>query len=490
MFRTLTNVRFSRRVHAALASAVVLLIFGFTATAAFEFFLRHPFTDSWNFVPFLRAWHSGEVTWTDLWEPYQSHRIPLARICLVLLAETTAWNHGVEVGLSLFCLAAAFGVAVALFAHSARVAGRRFPWLLLPAIAILVFNLAQSVNLVWGWQCALVFSVAANVAALALFRSPAPAWTAVAAAIVLNICATFVHGAGLLGWPAGVVALLSPRLWRGTVPWAGLCAWCAAMMACTALYLWGLGEPFRTGEAAGLLERISITLRYVPVFIGGPVASVRPWLPAYAGILGLGAAATVLARLFLVRGPALRATGPWLGMLTYPVFAAVLVAWGRARAGEDLTVVGHGSLLEGAVSRYPTVALWFWVALIALGWLALGSPREQNTAETEMARARLRPAPWSRPIALAGLALILLSTLLSTRQGYYDAQAFQRFLYPYARSVVLGERNVLPDRLQYYYGDEHTEDVRWLRERGWSLFRPGWSDYWRRNAPPFPDRAQ
>lgn len=477
MSPTLNDTGVSRRTKALFACALVLLAFGFTAWAVSRLYLHHPFTDSWNFVQFLRVWHAGEAGWADFWAPYQNHRIPLARLLMAVLAQATYWNHGAEVALSLAFLAGAFCAVTGLLARTARAMRRPFPWLLLPPVALLVFNLAQAVNLVWGWQFPLVASVAAVVAALALLHRADTGWWAFTGALFLTLCATFLHGAGLLGWPACAVALAAPLLWRGAIPRTKLAVWCGVAALCAGFYFWHLGEPFRQGKPPGALEHLWITLRYVAVFLGGPVGSVRPWATSYAGLLGLAAAGAVLGCLFIRRDGAVRASAPWLGMLAYPVFAALTVAWGRARAGESFGTVAHGSLLEGAISRYPTVALWFWVALIVLGWLAFAHGAEVSRSDGAPQRHRLYAT--LRALAIAGLALLVLSTLLSTRQGYYDTEALQRFLYPHARSVVSSERNALPERLQYYYGDTHTADVRWLRQQGWSLFRPEWADYWR-----------
>lgn len=175
-----------------------------------------PSWDDWDMVPTLTRAQPVTVEW--LWSQHNEHRVPLPRLLFLGLNRLTTVDFRVTMYADVF----AVGLLAAAFAWTAaQVRGRASPADLFFPVVLL--ELGQAANLLWGWQ--LEFFVSAVLAGTALVAIAGSGTTLShrRAAIVAGTCAlllpfTGANGLGMVPalalWPLALA--LAPGRWTGT----------------------------------------------------------------------------------------------------------------------------------------------------------------------------------------------------------------------------------------------------------------------------------
>jgi hypothetical protein len=375
------------------------------AVYAARFKLGLPYYDSWALVPFLQKMLAGQLTWAELWQPHNEHRILLPRLVMLGLARLTGWDDGYEVAVNL-ALAGAAGLALLT---QWRATARRMGWPVLgwlaALISLLVFSLTQWENWVWGWQMVYYLHTAAAVGALLLLANWAGRWRRWLGAAALGLGATFSLAMGLLIWPVGLLLLLwpAPDARRGRAWWAAG-AWALLGVVVFAVYFAGYPRLTGPGPLQVLLGQPLAVAHYIFNYLGSPVFSYD-----YAYVFGaLGLVAWWAAAAWLVRrqwaDP--RPLLPYLGLGLYTQAGAAMVAVSRVQFGTH----------QAIASRYVTLSYPFWVSLVVLlYWVGAAQP----AAARQPGWAFLgRVRTWTT-LALLGLtAFVLLSASVGAVLGY------------------------------------------------------------------------
>ncbi len=307
-----------------------------------------PYWDEWDWADLVYAAHTHTLTFAQLWESHNEHRILVPNLLMLALDRFGGWDPVREQLLSVAVLALT-QLVVWLLIRRTVPAGRRGVCFL--AATALLLGLAQHENLGWGFQMAWFLCDLGLVVAVWQLASPArSAWPlriAVAAAVVASLSSS----QGLLVWPAGLIAIaLIPRAFALR---AGV--WVAAGAVTTAVVRSGTfhtGAPGHEGFRAGL----GALADYVLIYLGSPVA--MSWSYPRSREAGV----VVLLALLAVAVCALRAPlarrvrcAPWLAVAAYAVLTAMLTALGRAGFGPE----------QANSSRYSSISELAWVAALA-----------------------------------------------------------------------------------------------------------------------------
>lgn len=362
----------------AVLSAVPALV---AVVAVLRFGVDVPYWDEWELVPLLERLHGDELGFRDLWMPHLEHRLLFPRALLLLLAVPTGWNVRLELMVLLAILGVVFLLAWRLLERTRRVVRPFSPpsWWIGPATSLLVFSLAQEQNLLWGWQVSVVLMVAAVLAGLGLLADAADRWSGLALAAGLGIVATGSFGSGLLFWPAGLVLVARPcsrRLPR-------IAAWVGISLVVGIVYLWGLDRaPFHPGRQG--LDLVLHLGAYVGLWVGSPLLrDLPPQVALWGGTACAGAFPLLAAGLLVFDGHRARtARWLWVAVGGFALACGTLTSLGRVH-------LGIGQALS---SRYTTISLLFWVAVLGL-LLTLPPPRVR------------RPVAVGAGIVVAGLVV-------------------------------------------------------------------------------------
>ena len=456
---------------------VAVLPFLFLLFTTLKYYLRFPWADSWAFVSRLEQFYTGTLTLRELLALHHSHCLFLPQLIMMGMARLTAWNPLSEIALNLLLGVATYALLLGIARRSARRLGQTFPHHLAPVIALIVFSLNQHCNWMWGWQLQIYMATLAEVGGLALLtsssmltpsdgkdRNDTGPHVRFAVAIALGIVATLSFASGIAYWAAGLAALCLPALSgrRSRVPW--IVVWCLVAAIVAGLFLSARPGGLDEDNQVAILKRLAVAAKFIPVYIGANLAASRSWAAFPIGLAGILVGLWAHYRLHRA-GPAARmAAAPFTAVIALVIVTTGITGFGLASEDETLRRAVHGSLLQGAMFRYTTISMLYWVSCVFLLHLVSreGSPS----------------APWARRLSWTALAAIVALSALSTRQGFYDGQERFRFYTPLAQRVVLEDLDALPTRLQWQYGDERRDELRFLKQHKLSLFRPEARPYW------------
>jgi hypothetical protein len=263
----------------------------------------------------------------------------------VLLITTTLsggqpWLDGVVSWLFLL----AYAAIVLTFARQTFTEGSWHDAGFTALIAFLALFPGHLANLQWGWQVAVficLFGVALTILALTRARL---GWQHLLLALPAAALACFSFATAIALFPTALMLIALRRdcslVRRGvmSLPWVA-----ASILALL---------PYRNLPSAGAPADTATLALYALNFIGAGIArfatDIAPWL-AFAAIASGSWA--------FARCDRQRECLPWLGLLLFACFAAILVAFGRA------TPFGSE---HAFVTRYVSFSSLFWI-----GWTGL-----------------------------------------------------------------------------------------------------------------------
>lgn len=426
---------------------------------------NYPFVDDWHMVSLVVKTRTGEITFDDLWRAYNGHRLFFWHIIMLPLARATYWNHAYEVALNLVAGLGIFGVFVFMLRRSSRSIDERTPYALIPVVALLVFSLNQWCNWAWGRQLLVFLTVLYTVAGFAVVSRANLRTFHILVAAVLGFLASFTFASGLVYWPCVLIVLFLPVVFSGTVRWRLAGIWIACWIVTLALYFYNfeadrtLAHAIPEGESTFLPTRIADIALYTLTYIGASLSYFSGWgndfrtgLAMALGSAGIAIAVAAHVVLWKRKIPA-HVVAPWTACIAYAIGSGLLTAIGRAAVG---------GVQQAGAQRYFTVSIPFWVAVVALLYLA-----SVQTA---------RP----RKLFVAGVcSLIAGLSILTTRQGWYTLDEHQRIWTAEVRRMVTEELDDVPPRLKYPIQRSLDKDLRLLREHELSIYRPEAEAYWR-----------
>jgi hypothetical protein len=404
--------------------ATKMFVFGAWAalTLAALAFVHHfgdntPYFDEWSMVPFATGQEPVTLSW--LWAQDNSHRLPLARLCLVAIYRVSECDFRAAMYVNVFLLA---GSALALMFTARSLRGH---WSAADVFfPLLLLQWAQAQNLLSGWQIQFVLSVALSCLALiaiakrwiylvgccllllplcgsngvlmvppiacwvfyeAIRRRAFPAISLVLGSVVICVCYMLGLQRTRLPFPGVLIAAQSAAelLGSGIGTPAHAFATCIAMayLVPTGLILlhWVRQQPDRFKALVELACIFLIGAALVTGLLSQPSINLRWWSDCQ--MVGMAALPLVLLTL---RKPG------------FPVMLGVL-----------LMLVVIGAARQRVESRYVTLVFPVWAA----SYLAVD---------------RLRAAR----LALAGISFMVFASSVSTGWNYGSRrhQAGQSFL--------------------------------------------------------------
>lgn len=404
--------------------ATKMFVFGAWAalTIASLAFVRHfgdntPFFDEWSMVPFATGQEPVTLSW--LWSQDNSHRLPLARLCLVGIYRISGTDFRAATYVNVLLLA---GSALALMFTARSVRGH---WSIADVFfPLLLLQWAQAQNLLSGWQIQFVLSVALSCWALigiakgwiylvgccllllplcgsngVLMVPPIACWVlyeairrrafaaigpvlgsvAICVCYMIGLQRTRLPFPGVLITAQSAAELLGSGI--GTPPHAFAACIAIAYLVPIGLILlhWLRQQPDRFKASVELVCIFLIGAAVVAGVLSQPSLNLRWWSDCQ--MVGLAALGLVLLTL---RKPGL------------PVMLGVL-----------LMLIVIGAARQRVESRYVTLVLPVWAA-------------------TYLVVDRLR---WAR-FAVAGIAMMVFASSISCGWNYasHKHQAGQRFL--------------------------------------------------------------
>jgi hypothetical protein len=334
--------------------------------------LVFPYWDEWRFAEILQKFHAGQAGFADFWSQHNEHRILFPRLVMLALAQLSGWNVAWEIGASLVFALVIYFAALRAFLRCAPQADLTLKCIGAALFSLLVFSWTQNENWVWGFQSNVWLAMAAVVLATAVLASQLSYAARVGAGIALAIVATYSYANGMIFWAAALPLLWDLRVERQRRI-AGCVVWIAVAALVAESYFYGYAKPDVSPPLGAALGRPLLFLQFFAVLIGAPLSTFFT-MPAWHGVdaappvwaLLPGPIAIIafaaLAFTHWRRGRDWSALAPWLTLAGFSLASALIASAGRGGFG----------LGQALTSRYITVTTPFWIALAALGLMALG----------------------------------------------------------------------------------------------------------------------
>jgi hypothetical protein len=382
-----------------------------------------PLWDQWELIPMMDKLFGGQpLHFADLWQQYNEHRLFFPNLVWIALARASRWDVRWEMAFQIVVWTAVFPVlARAAMVDIEEARGRGSAWVV-PILSLLHFTLRQAENWLCGFQVQLILGNAGVLVGLVLLTRKSLSARHMAAAVVAGLLATFSFANGLLFWPIGGFVLVARRASR-----ARLAAFAAVGVLAWTTYFVGFKLPpprnpwvnFPLASDPELsLSRPLDCIGYALAFIGTPVG---PHGATSGPYIGLGAAGIVALAWLIVRAG--RAGDP------RPILMWVGLAMHAAGSGAVAAIVrsGLGGGADAALSsRYVTIAVLFWEALVVAALIA---------------------APAVGRLRLAGPLLIAVVVALAAHASwaFHDRPAVRCEHFREARATILrGEGKLRP----------------------------------------------
>jgi hypothetical protein len=325
-----------------------------------------PFGDDWSLVPLFAKWFDHKLTFADLFQQHNEHRVFFPKLIYLAFAQFTHWNIRAEMFFSVFLCAVTSACTYVLLRQS--VPGSRRKHLFLWAIInLLIFSPAQAGNWFWGFQLQIFIPNVCLTAALVVLGSKLTPTVKLSAAAALAIVASFSFGNGLLLWPALAVCLWfrpQTRLWS--------VGWLIIGATVGIVYFAGYEPHPPAGLQSGnRLDYVTYFLR----FIGNALGQLPIHNRAHAATL-IGATALLLyfvgLALFIPRsGRTQEAAAPLLVMGLYSLGSAAIASYTRI----------HSGVQQALSSRYSSISLNLFIGLIGLAAIAPSYLSKLNVRE-------------------------------------------------------------------------------------------------------------
>ncbi|MGA3067274.1 MAG: hypothetical protein ABSF29_10550 [Tepidisphaeraceae bacterium] len=379
----------------AIVPLIVILMYG----------VNMPFGDEWDIAGplFLKA-SNGTLKLADIIAQHNEHRIAMTRLIMLAIGRLTHYNVKDQMVIT-WVVACAIAVLVywisrkSLFAAEDR--GRPWIYLLWFLANLMIFNLIQYENWLWGMQVHFFLPTFCLLAASLALLADLPRWVSFPIAILTCVISTYSAANGMLLW-----FILFPATRYAGRP-ASLIArdlWSACWVICAALTIWSYFHGYvKPAGHPSLLEALRHPIKFVLyflVYLGSPlgpgtVISILPQCIAVGFVVFMLYASTIAYVWSRRHDPLLiKRALPWLALGAYVVTTDLVTDFARLGFGFD----------EAIASRYNTVSAMLYVALIYLIPLLCRDAIETYTAED-------RRRPWA--LAACRLSPVLAGMMLA-----------------------------------------------------------------------------
>ena len=316
--------------------------------------------DEWEIVLLLDKFYKHALTFRDIFAQHNEHRIALTKIIILLNAIYLRWNIYLEIAVNVL-LAAGTSIVIYYAVGKLDFLDIKKRMLIYFTSAGLILSFSQYDNFMWGFQMEVFMSVFFDFLALCLLVYGGNA--GIFAAMFFGVLGTFSFANGMMIWPAGFVILcISAYIPEGKFRLWKVLVWSVLSLASIYLYFY----DFRYGamqmpvneKVIYLLTHPHVMFILFASYLGLPLSNMRQSAALGLGILGLIIQAWSLITIIRRRSWN-RNISFWLGIDIYALLSAAVTSFGRSH-----------SISSTMQYRYITICMIFWLAVIALFFIA------------------------------------------------------------------------------------------------------------------------
>lgn len=337
--------------------ALTALPLGVLIALVYYYAVDIPFGDEWGCIfPLIDKFHSGILTFSDIFAQHNEHRIILAKIIMLYNAVLTGWNIYIELAVNILF---ALGTSIIIFCMIKEIQNINDTkkMLIYFTSACLIFSFSQEDNWLAGFQMQILMCVFfAVLSAFMILRN-------MIISLIFAVLASFSFANGMLIWPAGFIVLCLNAYLLGERNLSKIFFWLIAGIITICLYFY----DFRQMHTSDILfHKIPFMITHPHIFIllfiefiGSAVSGSRISIAIGAGILGIIIQLYVFA-VILKHKLWNRNILFWFMIDLFVIFTAGITAMGRSE-----------SIVSTMASRYISISMLFWICTISISAYAL-----------------------------------------------------------------------------------------------------------------------
>jgi hypothetical protein len=318
-----------------------------------KFAVNMPQWDEWAVSILIVKLHQHVLTFHDLWEQHNEHRMLVAYSLMLLLAKAGGgWNIIREVCFNLFLVILAQMFFFELLKKSFRGTALAVAFLF---VSLCLYATMQAENWLWGFQIAWFLVELLLVIQVWLLTRYPLATGAYWLSIIVSFLASYTMSSGLDLWIVGFVILWMHRKEVGS---HRISIWVAAAISAVVIYLHGWSPTGLQSHPSYVLTHPIEFFAYLFTYFGNGFGGWSGMM--FAMVLGAVALMVYgLLALAYLRKPEQNVTDPevaWIAIGIFSLLTAGMTDVGRLGFGID----------QATASRYTTCSDLLWISAFVL----------------------------------------------------------------------------------------------------------------------------
>ncbi len=290
--------------------------------------------DEWAIVPYIDKFLSKHLSFKELFDFHNEHRIPLPRVIMLINALLFNYNSKYQMFLGYFFIVGTF---VVISMAIKKMFKDRFALSYLVFPSFLIFNMRQWENLLYGWQFQIpmmVFFTTLSFYFLSNFQNN----ISFSLSILFAVLASFSFGNGILIWVVGLIFLFLKRDYKKFLIWM--------FITMFFLYLYFMkGLSFRIQRTEQYASSLVSFLLYFFTSLANPLTTEK----YSAFVLGF---IVILFYLYILKNH--RDYSFWLLMILFSLVSSFLITLSRSGFGWQSAIASRYASIYilGPVSVY------------------------------------------------------------------------------------------------------------------------------------------
>lgn len=348
-------------IYSESAMRLLLLLFYFIPIVAViqfitTFAVNVPSYDQWVLPGLFEKVATYHLTFADLFELHNYHRILFPRLIFIALGFLSSWNILAEIGFSFLLASITYIFLYQLSRRTTRFPNQKLFHLANLITCILIFSLTQ--RWLWGFQLPIFLINLVVILGCLILRVPQISnLRKLSLTAICCLIASFSSAQGLISWLAMIPGIISLEGYQ-TQKIKRISLWFFLFLLSAGIYSIGYDQDPKSIELT-LLEQFLVAIQFFFNLLAAPLIS-SPKICFILGIFIFINFILLYSYFFKEHYLKLKTFGlasPWISIGLFSLMTSILMATGRVEQGADYPIYAI---------RYTTHTLLLFVAIVQL----------------------------------------------------------------------------------------------------------------------------
>ena len=222
-----------------------------------------PYMDQWVFVPLIDKFYNSNLDLNDLFAQHNEHRLPFARIIMLISMYFTHYNNVAEMYIS--CSIASLTLFMLFLLYKQQFGLSRSSLIGFIPVSWLLFDFRQYDNILLGFTIHIYLAIFGLIVSIYSLKNTRKIDRMFVLAILGGVLSSFSFLTGLLIWPLGllliVVSSKTDKISLGA-------SWSFAGIVTLCIYFYNWVKPAQTPNLLYSLKNPLDSIAYMFIYIG------------------------------------------------------------------------------------------------------------------------------------------------------------------------------------------------------------------------------